>query len=78
MGATHFEVPGSQSGPRMGVGRNCVLRNAIVDFNARIGDGSKLVNAGGVQDAEVEGSYSIRDGIIVVHRDGVIPPGTEI
>ena len=36
MGATHFEVPGSQPGPRMGVGRNCVLRNAIVDFNARI------------------------------------------
>lgn len=77
MGATHFEVPGSQPGPRMGVGRNCVLRNAIVDFNARIGDGSKLVNAAGVQDAEEQG-YSIRDGIIVVHRDGVIPPGTEI
>jgi glucose-1-phosphate adenylyltransferase len=77
MGATHFEVQGSQAGPRMGVGRNCVLRRVIVDFNARIGDGSRLVNAAGVENAEEE-SYSIRDGIIVVHRDGVIPPGTEI
>ena len=54
-----------------------MLKNVIVDFNARIGDGSRLVNARGVQDAE-ESAYSIRDGIIVVHRDGVIPPGTEI
>jgi glucose-1-phosphate adenylyltransferase len=77
MGATHFEIPGSQAGPRMGVGRNCVLRRVIVDFNARIGDGSRLVNAEGVENAEAD-SYSIRDGIIVVHRDGVIPPGTEI
>ena len=61
----------------MGVGRNCVLRNAIVDFNARIGDGARLVNSRGIQDAE-EDSFSIRDGIIVVHRDGVIPPDTEI
>ena len=77
MGATHFEIAGSQPGPRMGVGRNCVLRRVIVDFNARIGDGSRLVNAAGVQEAEEE-NYSIRDGIIVVHRDGVIQPGTEI
>jgi glucose-1-phosphate adenylyltransferase len=77
MGATHFEVPGSTPGPRIGVGRNCVLRNCIVDFNARIGDGARLVNANGVESAEEE-SYSIRDGIIVVHRDGVIAPGTVI
>ena len=77
MGATHFEIPGSQPGPRIGVGRNCVLKRVIVDFNARIGDGSRLVNAARIDDAEEE-SYSIRDGIIVVHRDGVIPPGTEI
>jgi glucose-1-phosphate adenylyltransferase len=61
----------------MGVGRNCELRRVIVDFNARIGDGSRLLNATGVEEAEEE-HYSIRDGIIVVHRDGVIPPGTEI
>src|SRR5262249_25751257 len=77
MGATSFEVPGSLPGPSMGVGRNCQLRNAIVDSNARIGDGARLINARGIEHAEEE-SYSIRDGIIVVHRDGVIPPGMEI
>jgi glucose-1-phosphate adenylyltransferase len=77
MGATHFETLGSQAGPRMGIGRNCVLRDTIVDFNARIGDGARLVNVRGLEHAEEE-NYSIRDGIIVVHRDGVIPPGMEI
>jgi len=77
MGATSYEVPGAVPGPSMGVGRNCQLRNAIVDFNARIGDGARLINTRGIEHAEEE-SYSIRDGIIVVHRDGVIPPGMEI
>ena len=77
MGATHFEIPGTESGPRMGVGKSCVLHNAIVDFNARIGDGARLVNAARIDHAEEE-HYSIRDGIIVVHRDGVIQPGMEI
>ena len=63
--------------PDIGIGRDCVIRGAIIDKNARIGDGAKLVNAAGVAEAETE-DYVIRDGIIVVPKHGVIPPGTVI
>jgi glucose-1-phosphate adenylyltransferase len=54
-----------------------VLDRVIVDKNARIGDGSKLVNQAGVQEADGDGYY-IRDGVIVVRKDGVIAPGTVV
>jgi glucose-1-phosphate adenylyltransferase len=59
----------------LGIGRNCVLDRVIVDKNARIGEGSRLVNESGVQHADGDG-YHIRGGIIVVPKDGVIKPGT--
>lgn len=78
MGANYWEseVPEGQDFP-IGIGRDCHIRNAIVDFNARIGDGSKLINASGQQDVDHE-NYSIRDGIIVVPKNAIIPPGTVI
>ena len=63
--------------PRLGVGRDVVLDRVIVDKNARIGDGARLVNEGGLDHADGNGYY-IRDGIIVVPKDGVIKPGTRI
>lgn len=47
----------------------------IVDKNARIGDGARLVNERGVEHADGDGYY-IRGGIIVVPKGGVIPAGT--
>lgn len=63
-----------------GVGAGCELRNCIVDKNAVIGDGARIVNIGGVQEADradAEG-YMIQDGIVVVLRGAIIPPGTVI
>lgn len=59
------------------IGRDCVIRNAILDKNAVIGDGCKLINAEGVENIDTD-NYSISNGVIVVPRDGVIPPGTVI
>jgi glucose-1-phosphate adenylyltransferase len=61
--------------PRIGIGRDCLIRNAIIDKNARIGDGVKLVNAEGKTFEETE-DYVIRDGIVVVPKHAVIPDGT--
>jgi glucose-1-phosphate adenylyltransferase len=79
MGANHFETLEELERHEcpIGIGRDCQVRNAIVDFNARIGDGCKLLNRDGIQEAETAG-WSIRGGIIVVRKDAVIPPGTEI
>jgi glucose-1-phosphate adenylyltransferase len=79
MGANTWEpepLPPSTQVP-LGIGRDCVIRNAILDFNSCVGDGCRLVNSAGVQHADGD-SYSIRDGIIVVHKNAVIPPGTII
>ncbi len=78
MGANTWETlpEGSDLIP-LGIGQDCTIRNAIIDFNARIGDGCKLINAEGVQELDNE-NYSIRDGIIIVHKNAVIPPGTVV
>jgi glucose-1-phosphate adenylyltransferase len=71
------EAPARAGNPRLGIGRDVVLDRVIVDKNARIGDGAKLTNQGSVQHADGDG-YCIRDGIIVVLKEGVIAPGTTI
>jgi glucose-1-phosphate adenylyltransferase len=78
MGARFFEAQSPTSHPvPLGVGEGCQIRNAIVDLNARIGSGSKLVNEKGLQEFDAD-NYCIRGGIIVVPRDSVIAPGTVV
>jgi glucose-1-phosphate adenylyltransferase len=79
LGADYYEAeqgaPARGDAPRIGIGQNVVLDRVIVDKNARIGDGARLVNEADIQQAEGH-DYYIRDGIIVVPKDGVIRPGT--
>lgn len=65
--------------PRIGIGEGTIIRGAIVDKNARIGAGARLLNEAGVTDADGDGgSYFIRDGIIIVPKSAVIKDGTVI
>lgn len=79
LGADYYEdgdvAPARGDRPRLGIGRNVVLDRVIVDKNARVGDGARLVNESGVRHADGDG-YFIRDGVIIVPKDGVIKPGT--
>jgi len=79
LGADYYDTddfaPARGDRPRIGIGRDAVLDRVIVDKNARIGDGVRLTNAAGVQDADGTGYY-IRNGIIIVPKDGVIEAGT--
>jgi glucose-1-phosphate adenylyltransferase len=81
LGADFYEAdddaPARTDSPRLGIGRDVVLDRVIIDKNARIGDGARLVNEAGVERADGDGFY-IRDGIIVVPKDGVIRPGTVV
>ena len=63
--------------PPVGVGADALIENAIVDKNARIGKGVRLVNAEGANDKDGAGWY-VRDGIVVVPKDVVIPDGAVI
>ncbi len=61
----------------LGIGPNCLIQNAIIDKNVRIGANCQIVNATGVQQANGEHAC-IRDGVIVVLKNAVIPPNTVI
>jgi glucose-1-phosphate adenylyltransferase len=76
MGADYYETdPGEQRGsPPIGIGRNCVIDRAIIDKNARIADGVVITPEGKPADLDA-GNYFIRDGIVVVPKNAVIPPG---
>ena len=78
LGADYYDDGDPPPGqPRMGIGRDVTLDRAIIDKNARIGDGVRLVNEQNVQQADGDGYY-IRGGIIVVPKGVVIPPGTVV
>jgi glucose-1-phosphate adenylyltransferase len=63
--------------PLLGIGGDCVIERAIVDKNARVGHGVRIVNAAGVQDADGDGWF-IRDGVVIVPKNGVVRDGTVI
>ena len=67
----------SGSSPSLGIGRDVVLDRVIIDKNASIGDGARLVNESRVQHADGDGYY-IRGGIIIVPKGGQIAPGTVV
>jgi glucose-1-phosphate adenylyltransferase len=63
--------------PVVGIGEDAEIVGAIIDKNARIGAKVRIVNAEGREHADGDGWY-IRDGIVVVPRNAVIPEGTVI
>jgi glucose-1-phosphate adenylyltransferase len=63
--------------PRLGIGKNCRIENTIIDKNARIGDGC-VISPVGKPDNFDHDLYFIRDGIVIVPKNGIIPHGTVI
>ena len=63
--------------PRIGIGQNTRIDNAIIDKNARIGDNVRI-SPGGKPENVDHPLYYIRDGIVVIPKNGVIPHGTVI
>jgi glucose-1-phosphate adenylyltransferase len=63
--------------PRIGVGSNCRIENTIVDKNARIGN-NVVISPAGKPDTVDHANYYIRDGIVIVPKNGVIPHGMVI
>jgi len=63
--------------PRIGIGANCKIENAIIDKNARIGNNVKISPAGKPEKVDHE-LYYIRDGIVIIPKNAIIPHGTVI
>lgn len=62
---------------KLGIGKYCHIRKAIVDKNARIGDNVKILNEKNVQHEDGP-NYHIRDGIVIIPKNVVIEPHTVI
>ena len=71
--AEHEEV----GQPRIGIGTNTRIENAIIDKNARIGDNVVISPAGKPENVD-HPMYFIRDGIVIIPKNGVVPHGTVI
>lgn len=83
MGADYFESPDaiaearSVGKPAIGVGENCHIENAIIDKNARIGDNVRL-SPRNKPDRFSEDAIYVRDGVLIVQKNGVVPSGTDM
>lgn len=65
--------------PHIGIGQNTIIRRAIIDKNARIGNDVQLVNYNNIESADGEnGCYYIREGIIIVPKNATIKDGTVV
>ena len=65
--------------PHIGIGSNTLIRRAIIDKNVRIGRNVKLLNLANVQEFDdPNGCFYVREGIIIVPKNSVIPDGTEV
>jgi glucose-1-phosphate adenylyltransferase len=83
MGNTYYETIASRNKnretgkPNLGIGNNCIIRNAIVDLGCYLGNNVHLINKDNQTEFEGE-NYSIKDGIIIVPKGAEIPDNTII
>jgi glucose-1-phosphate adenylyltransferase len=63
----------------VGIGVDTTIRRAIVDKNARIGCHVRIINKDRIEEAQrEEHGFYIRNGIVVVLKNAIIPDGTVI
>ncbi|RQP14496.1 glucose-1-phosphate adenylyltransferase [Parapedobacter defluvii] len=66
-----------EGGILVGVGEDCYIENAILDKNCSIGNNVRIKGGAHLEDGDFE-THSIYDGVIIVKKRAIIPPGTEI
>ncbi len=84
MGATYYETEEEkrkkqkESIPALGIGRDTIVKKTIIDVNARIGRECRI----GIDPIKREegdyGSYHVKDGLIIITKNAVIPSRTTI
>ncbi|SFQ43333.1 glucose-1-phosphate adenylyltransferase [Parafilimonas terrae] len=60
--------------PRIGIGDRCYIKNAIIDKNVRIGNDVRI-NGGAHLENVDHTLYTVKDGIVVVKKNAVLPDG---
>ena len=60
--------------PKVGIGDNCELTNVIVDKDSRIGNNVKITGGAHLPDSD-HALFAVKDGIVVVKKNAMIPDG---
>ena len=63
--------------PQMGVGDRCYIKNCIIDKNVRMGNDVRI-NGGDQLEPQDHALYTIKDGIVVIKKNAVIPNGFQL
>ena len=63
--------------PKLGIGDNCEIRNAIIDKNCRIGNNVRIIGGEHLENSDHE-LYTVKDGIVVVKKGSTLPDGFSI
>lgn len=63
--------------PLVGVGERCYIDTAIIDRGACIGNNVRICGGPHLEDNDYE-TYTVRDGIVVIKKNAVIPNNTII
>lgn len=66
-----------QGEPPIGIGEGSVIEGAIIDKNARIGRNVRITNDKRVREHDAS-SYYIREGVVIIPKNGVVPDGTVV
>jgi glucose-1-phosphate adenylyltransferase len=85
MGCDYFESSEERAllrergGIAMGIGQGTTVKGAIIDKNVRIGSNVTIINKDRIEEADrPELNFYIRNGIVVVVKNGTIADGTVI
>jgi glucose-1-phosphate adenylyltransferase len=84
MGADLYEQPrhlaanARANRPNIGIGADSRIEHAIIDKNARVGLGVKIINESGLVDSDEAPHYLIRDGIVCIPKFTILQDGTVI
>jgi len=63
--------------PFVGVGERCVIKNTIIDKNARIGNDVIILGGPHLED-RTEQEYVVKDGIVVIKKGAIIPDNFKV
>ena len=77
-GDAQLEANTTRGRPHLGIGNGCRIKGAIIDKNARIGDGCVLIADGKADGVYAGGAVIVRDGVLVVPKGAVLPAGTVV
>jgi len=83
MGADYYEsqdalaTNAAANQPRIGIGKHTRIDQAIIDKNARIGDNCVITPHGKPETVD-HPLYHIREGIVIIPKDTIVPNGTVI